>query len=85
MEKIIQGKRRRKIEKGNDAEYYRVLTEERRKKQDARIRGRREELGQGTVRKQPKNTEFLITNELGHNKIYKTQPVIDQIVQFLAS
>lgn len=35
--------------------------------------------------KQPNNTEFLITNELGHNKIYKTQPVIDQIVQFLAS
>ena len=35
--------------------------------------------------KQPKNTEFLITNELGHNKIYKTQPVIDQIVHFLAS
>ncbi|MFM1840143.1 MAG: hypothetical protein RIR47_192, partial [Bacteroidota bacterium] len=26
-----------------------------------------------------------ITNELGHNKIYKTQAVIDKIVSFLAS
>lgn len=34
---------------------------------------------------QPTNTEFLITNGLGHNKIYKTQAVIDKIVQFLAS
>ncbi|MFZ9220209.1 MAG: alpha/beta hydrolase [Sediminibacterium sp.] len=31
------------------------------------------------------NTTFLITNELGHNKIYKTQAVIDKIVSFLAS
>ncbi len=31
------------------------------------------------------NIKFLITNELGHNKIYKTQDVIDQIVSFLAS
>lgn len=35
--------------------------------------------------KQPFNTEFLITNGLGHNKIYKTQAVIDKIVHFLAS
>jgi pimeloyl-ACP methyl ester carboxylesterase len=35
--------------------------------------------------KQPLNTEFLITNGLGHNKIYKTQAVIDKIVHFLAS
>ncbi len=35
--------------------------------------------------KQPNHTEFLITNGLGHNKIYKTQAVIDKIVQFLAS
>lgn len=35
--------------------------------------------------KSPKHTEFLITNGLGHNKIYKTQVVIDKIVQFLAS
>ena len=31
------------------------------------------------------NIKFLITNGLGHNKIYKTQAVIDQIVQFLAA
>ncbi len=35
--------------------------------------------------KDPKNTMFLITNNLGHNKIYKTQAVIDKIVSFLAS
>lgn len=33
----------------------------------------------------PENTKFLITNELGHNKIYKTPSVIDEIVSFLAS
>ena len=33
----------------------------------------------------PENIKFLITNGLGHNKIYKTQEVIDQIVSFLAS
>jgi pimeloyl-ACP methyl ester carboxylesterase len=33
----------------------------------------------------PDNIKFLITNGLGHNKIYKTQEVIDQIVSFLAS
>lgn len=33
----------------------------------------------------PSNINFLITNNLGHNKIYKTQAVIDKIVQFLAS
>jgi len=32
----------------------------------------------------PSNINFLITNNLGHNKIYKTQSVIDEIVQFLA-
>lgn len=35
--------------------------------------------------KDPENTIFLITNNLGHNKIYKTQVVIDKIVSFLAS
>lgn len=33
----------------------------------------------------PENTTFLITNKLGHNKVYKTQMVIDKIVAFLAS
>ena len=28
--------------------------------------------------------KFLITNSLGHNKVYKNQAVIDQIMQFLA-
>ncbi len=34
--------------------------------------------------KAPKNIKFLITNGLGHNKVYKTQAVIDQIVAFLS-
>ena len=33
----------------------------------------------------PNNVQFLITNGLGHNKVYKTQEVIDKIVSFLAS
>jgi len=35
--------------------------------------------------KAPKNIKFLITNGLGHNKVYKTQEVIDKIMSFLAS
>lgn len=31
------------------------------------------------------NIKFLITNGLGHNKVYKTQAVIDKIMAFLAS
>lgn len=31
------------------------------------------------------NIQFLITNGLGHNKVYKTQEIIDKIVAFLAS
>ena len=34
--------------------------------------------------KAPKNIQFLITKGLGHNKIYKTQEVIDKIVGFLS-
>ena len=34
--------------------------------------------------KAPKNINFLITNGLGHNKVYKTQAVIDKIMAFLA-
>ena len=33
----------------------------------------------------PENIKFLITNDLGHNKVYKTQFVIDKIVAFLNS
>lgn len=32
----------------------------------------------------PNNVEFLITNGLGHNKVYKTAEVMDQIMAFLA-
>jgi pimeloyl-ACP methyl ester carboxylesterase len=32
----------------------------------------------------PKNINFLITNGLGHNKVYKSQGVIDKIMSFLA-
>lgn len=32
----------------------------------------------------PNNVEFLITNGLGHNKVYKTAEVLDQIMAFLA-
>lgn len=31
----------------------------------------------------PTNIQFLITNGLGHNKVYKTQEVIDKIMAFL--
>ena len=31
----------------------------------------------------PNNVEFLITNGLGHNKVYKTAEVLDQIMAFL--
>jgi pimeloyl-ACP methyl ester carboxylesterase len=31
----------------------------------------------------PNNIQFLITNGLGHNKVYKTQEVIDKIMAFL--
>jgi pimeloyl-ACP methyl ester carboxylesterase len=34
--------------------------------------------------KAPKNINFLITKGLGHNKVYKTQAVIDKIMAFLA-
>ncbi len=34
--------------------------------------------------KAPKNINFLITKGLGHNKVYKTQGVIDKIMSFLA-
>jgi pimeloyl-ACP methyl ester carboxylesterase len=33
----------------------------------------------------PENIKFLITNGLGHNKVYKTPEVIDQIVAFLSA
>jgi pimeloyl-ACP methyl ester carboxylesterase len=33
----------------------------------------------------PKNIKFLITNGLGHNKVYKTPEVVDQIVAFLSA
>ena len=35
--------------------------------------------------KAPNNIKFLITKGLGHNKVYKTQVVIDKIMSFLAS
>ena len=31
------------------------------------------------------NIKFLITNGLGHNKVYKTQDIIEKVVSFLAS
>jgi pimeloyl-ACP methyl ester carboxylesterase len=34
--------------------------------------------------KAPKNINFMITKGLGHNKVYKTQAVIDKIMAFLA-
>jgi len=34
--------------------------------------------------KAPKNIKFLITNGLGHNKVYKTPDVIEQIVAFFS-
>jgi len=37
------------------------------------------------MQKAPPNVKFLITNGLGHNKVYKTPSVIDEIVHFLAS
>jgi pimeloyl-ACP methyl ester carboxylesterase len=33
----------------------------------------------------PNNIKYLITNNLGHNQIYKTQSIIDQIVAFISS
>ena len=33
----------------------------------------------------PSNIKYLITNNLGHNQIYKTQFVIDQIIAFISS
>ncbi|MEN9697958.1 MAG: hypothetical protein RLZ56_1379 [Bacteroidota bacterium] len=33
----------------------------------------------------PENIKFLITNGLGHNKVYKTPEVIDQIITFLSA
>ena len=35
-------------------------------------------------KKAPKNINFLITNGLGHNKIYKTPEIIDKIMAFLS-
>jgi len=35
--------------------------------------------------KAPENIKFLTTNGLGHNKVYKTQEVIDKIMSFLGS
>jgi pimeloyl-ACP methyl ester carboxylesterase len=35
--------------------------------------------------KAPKNIKFMITNDLGHNKVYKTPAVIHQIVAFLTA
>ena len=35
-------------------------------------------------KKAPKNIKFLITNGLGHNKVYKTPEIIDKIMAFLA-
>ncbi len=34
-------------------------------------------------KKAPKNIKFLITNGLGHNKLYKTPEIIDKIMAFL--
>ena len=33
----------------------------------------------------PKNIKFMITNGLGHNKVYKTPEIVDQIVAFLSA
>ena len=33
----------------------------------------------------PENIKFLITNGLGHNKVYKTPEIVDQIVGFLSA
>jgi pimeloyl-ACP methyl ester carboxylesterase len=33
----------------------------------------------------PENIKFLITNGLGHNKVYKTPDIIDKIVAFLSA
>lgn len=33
----------------------------------------------------PQNIKFMITNDLGHNKVYKSPAVIDQIVSFLSA
>jgi len=33
----------------------------------------------------PSNIKFLITNDLGHNKVYKTTEIVDQIVAFLGA
>jgi pimeloyl-ACP methyl ester carboxylesterase len=33
----------------------------------------------------PNNIKFLITNDLGHNKIYKTPEIVSQIVAFLSA
>lgn len=35
-------------------------------------------------KKAPKNIKFLITNGLGHNKLYKTPEIIDKIMAFLS-
>jgi pimeloyl-ACP methyl ester carboxylesterase len=35
--------------------------------------------------KAPENIKFLITNGLGHNKVYKTPEIVDQIVSFLSA
>lgn len=37
------------------------------------------------IQKAPDNIKFLITNGLGHNKVYKTPSVIDQIIAFLTA
>lgn len=37
----------------------------------------------GFKEKAPSNIKFLITNGLGHNKVYKTAEVMDQIMAFL--
>jgi pimeloyl-ACP methyl ester carboxylesterase len=34
-------------------------------------------------KKAPENIKFLITNGLGHNKVYKTPEIIDKIMDFL--
>ena len=36
-------------------------------------------------KKAPKNIKFLITNGLGHNKVYKTPEIIDKIMAFLGT
>lgn len=36
-------------------------------------------------KKAPENIKFLITNGLGHNKVYKTPEIVDQIVAFLSA